>query len=172
MEIILCFALSAVLGASIFLIAVMVRRFKPRLRPTQPSTTDLDTVDCDPDLEIVRTPLPEPQFLSSPPEPRYPTLGRGTRILRNSATEFTSPSPTRDNVVRYSTIGRHSRVSPSGSGVGSAPSQPYSSSQAIYAPGSTYSAGGLSNHSSHLDVDLADPRSLTLSHRSDLPLYD
>jgi hypothetical protein len=40
----------------------------------------------------------------------------------------------------------------------------------IYAPGSAYS--GVSNHSSYLDADLADPRSLTRSQQSDFPFYD
>jgi hypothetical protein len=51
-----------------------------------------------------------------------------------------------------------------GSLVGAAPTAP------VYAPGSAYS--GVSNHSSYLDADLADPRSLTRSQTSDFPLYD
>ena len=160
MEVVICFILAAALGTITFLIAYLVRFFKSRsLNPGLPSATDLDTVDCDPDMEIVPTPLPEPQFLSSP-EPRYSTLGRGTKIMRNSQTEYTTPSPARDNVVRYSTIGRH-RTSPTGVPATSSSFQP------IYAPGSTYSSGGVSNHSSFLDTDHANPRSLTLSHRSD-----
>ena len=45
---------------------------------TNPSCTDLDTVDVDAELEIVPTsPLPEPQFLSNPDSTpvKYPTLG-------------------------------------------------------------------------------------------------
>ena len=114
MQVILCFVLSALLGTFLLFIVILVRRFRRRPPGPGPSTTDLDTVDDD--LEIVPPPepLPEPQFLSgggSEP-PRYPTLGRGTKILRNS--EYTAtPSPARDSVVRYSTIGRQ-RVSPPG----------------------------------------------------------
>ena len=114
-------------------------------------------------MEIIPTPLPEPQFLSSH-EPRYSTLGRGTKVLRNSHTDYSTPSPARDNVVRYSTIGRQ-RNSPNGV-------QPSTSPQLIYAPGSTYSSGGVSNHSSFLDSDPVNPRSLTLSHRSDFSPYE
>ena len=140
-------------------------------------------------MEIV--PLPEPQFLSSPPT-KYPTLGRPTsnytngtlgrghsnRVARNHMeySSYSTPSPCRDNVVRYSsgvgdnmvrysTIGRQ-RVSPTGG------PPPPSSPNSIYAPGSTYSSGGASNHSSFLDSDLANPRSLTLSNRSDFPLFE
>ena len=51
---------------------------KPSNEATNPSCTDLDTVDVDAELEIVPTsPLPEPQFLSNPESTpvKYPTLG-------------------------------------------------------------------------------------------------
>jgi len=214
----LCFALTILLALTAFLILALVQRFKPgagRGRSSSPPlSTDLDTVDCDADMEIVRVPLPEPTFLSNAAQYginggvhspaasdtsatiRYPTLGRGNRVLRNShhggdngslsgggGGSMVSPTPPRDTVVRYSTIGRH-RVSPNsgsgggngatyfgaaGGGVGSG--MMYSSSGApIYAPGSAYS--GVSNHSSYLDADLADPRSLTRSQQSDFPFYD
>ena len=150
-------------------------------------------MDCDLDLEIVPAsgPLPEPQFMSATeqqPVVKYPTLGRSgggystlgrgtsSKLARNSNADYGTPSPARDNVVRYSTIGRNSRVSPTAvysTGVYSPEMYSHGSTpQPIYAPGSTYSSGGMSNHSSYLDSDLANPRSLTLSNRSDLPLYD
>ena len=261
--------LTGVLATILFLIIVMVRRFR-KARPasparSRPTPTDLDTVDCDPEMEIA--PLPEPQFLSSPTTVKYPTLGRGrgggggsgghsdyhhhhhaynpytmtthsisgnNTLGRNGGrlvgrnqqaqaatpammSDYSStPSPARDSVVRYSTavaaaaaaggnssgdgmgryssalaaaggggpvgdskystIGRHQRASPAGSTGGmlptGAPSAVPASPTSIYAPGSTYSSGGASNHSSFVDSDLANPRSLTLSNRSDFPLFD
>ena len=238
---ILCFVLTVMLALACFLLVVLVRHFRPpggvgggglgRRRanaPSPPLSTDLDTVDCDPDMQIIiRTPLPEPTFLSNAAQygvvntsgggssggggdsavVRYPTLGRGGSsrgVQRNShhggeslvsgaaGCPMISPTPPRDTVVRYSTIGRH-RISPSGGSVGGggqyyaggmasgAPmyagnmasgAQMYASNvpPCIYAPGSAYS--GVSNHSSYLDADLADPRSLTRSQNSDLPYYD
>jgi hypothetical protein len=223
--VILCFALTILLALAGFLILVLIHRFKPgaehrRPASSPPLSTDLDTVDCDADMEIVRVPLPEPTFLSNAAQYsintngggvsvtagesaatiRYPTLGRANnRVLRNShhggdngstggggggGGSTVSPTPPRDTVVRYSTIGRH-RISPNGCGSGSGPMYFGASGGGvsggmmmygggggapIYAPGSAYS--GVSNHSSYLDADLADPRSLTRSQQSDFPFYD
>ena len=222
-----CIVLVLALAVISFLVILLIRRFKPRppggdrgrSGSSPPLSTDLDTVDCDPDMEIGRTPLPEPTFLSNAAQygvyscgpantanadaaaatVRYPTLGRSSnRALRNShhggdsgscgGGSVISPTPPRDTVVRYSTIGRH-RISPSGgSGIcggaplayqsaggqagGSGGVTMYAGMMAapIYAPGSAYS--GVSNHSSYLDADLADPRSLTRSQQSDFPFYD
>jgi hypothetical protein len=224
---ILCFALTILLALTGFLILVLIQRFKPGAEHRRPSSpplsTDLDTVDCDADMEIVRVPLPEPTFLSNAAQYsinttsgggmsatvgesaatiRYPTLGRANRVLRNShhggdngstsggggGGSTVSPTPPRDTVVRYSTIGRH-RISPNGGGSGSGGNGPMyfgasggggvsggmmmyggGGGAPIYAPGSAYS--GVSNHSSYLDADLADPRSLTRSQQSDFPFYD
>jgi hypothetical protein len=225
---ILCFALTILLALTGFLILVLIHRFKPgaehrRPASSPPLSTDLDTVDCDADMEIVRVPLPEPTFLSNAAQYsintngggvsatagesaatiRYPTLGRANRVLRNShhggdngstgggggggGGSTVSPTPPRDTVVRYSTIGRH-RISPNGGGSGGGGNGPMyfgasgggvsggmmmyggGGGAPIYAPGSAYS--GVSNHSSYLDADLADPRSLTRSQQSDFPFYD
>jgi hypothetical protein len=218
--------LTVLVALTAFLSLLMLRHFKKvtaaggggRRRPSPPVSTDLDTVDCDPDMEIIRTPLPEPTFLSNAAQygvsggsttltesatVRYPTLGRVNRVLRNShhggdgseagssGGPLISPTPPRDTVVRYSTIGRH-RISPNGGGSYGGSSSHYAGGglaggacsagvmmytgmsggggAVVYAPGSAYS--GVSNHSSYLDADLADPRSLTRSQQSDFPFYD